>query len=84
MILDEAQLLGMKVYKIKVTIAKTCAFKSVRAFMVSRNLSEKGEIVKSAPKAKDIEEGNFDNFFECGYSSVSAPRMSESYSLLLK
>jgi two-component system, chemotaxis family, sensor kinase CheA len=67
MILDEAEKQSMKVFKIRVTISKSCAFKSVRAFMVSRNLSEKGEIVKSLPKAKDIEEGNFDNTFELAY-----------------
>lgn len=71
MILAEAAAQGLKAYRIRVTIAKSCAFKSVRAFMVSRNLAEKGEIVKSLPKAKDIEEGNFDNSFELGFVSKS-------------
>jgi two-component system chemotaxis sensor kinase CheA len=65
----EAAAQGLSVYRIKVEVAKTCAFKAVRAFMVSRNLSEKGEIVKSAPGAKDIEEGNFETSFMLGYVS---------------
>src|ERR1035437_7803617 len=81
LILNEAAAQGMKVYRIKVTIARTCAFKSVRAFMVSRNLSEKGEIVKSSPKAKDIEEGNFDNSFELGFvSKAPAQEIEQSIS----
>ncbi len=71
LILNEAAAQGLKVYRIRVNIARTCAFKSVRAFMVSRNLSEKGEIVKSSPKAKDIEEGIFENSFELGFVSTS-------------
>ena len=81
MILAEAAAQSLKAYKIRVTIAKTCAFKSVRAFMVSRNLAEKGEIVKSSPKAKDIEEGNFDNFFELGFvSQCGAQEIEQSIS----
>jgi two-component system chemotaxis sensor kinase CheA len=62
-IIKEAQAQNLKVYKVKVNIAKGCVFKNVRAFMVFRNLSEKGEIIKSSPPAKDIEEGNFDDSF---------------------
>ena len=68
-ILKEAESEGLKVYEVKVIIAKGCAFKNVRAFMVTRNLSEKGEIIKSNPPSKDIEEGNFDKFFYLGYVS---------------
>ncbi len=62
-VIKEAQAQNLKIYKVKVNIAKGCVFKNVRAFMVFRNLSEKGEIIKSSPPAKDIEEGNFDNSF---------------------
>jgi two-component system chemotaxis sensor kinase CheA len=68
-VVDEAAKQGMNIYKIKVDIAKSCTFKSVRAFMVSRNLSEKGEVIKAIPGAKDIEEGNFENSFLLGYVS---------------
>ena len=67
MVIKEANERNLNIFKIKVTIAKGCAFKSVRAFMVVRNLSEKGEIIKSSPSSKDIEEGNFDSSFYMGY-----------------
>jgi two-component system chemotaxis sensor kinase CheA len=69
----EAAKQGLRAYKIFVKLADNCAFKSVRAFMVSRNLSEKGEIIKSFPAAKEIEEGNFDNSFQLGYVSAIDP-----------
>jgi two-component system, chemotaxis family, sensor kinase CheA len=69
-ILNAAREQNLKVYGIRVVIAKTCAFKSVRAFMVVRNLGEKGEIIKSIPAAKDIEEGNFDNEIKLGFISA--------------
>jgi len=62
-IISEARVQNMNIFKIKVDIAKSCVFKNVRAFMVFRNLSEKGEIIKSSPPAKEIEEGHFYNFF---------------------
>ncbi|HDT14923.1 MAG TPA: chemotaxis protein CheA, partial [Firmicutes bacterium] len=60
----EAGMQGLNAYRIKVVIAETCAFKNVRAFMTVRNLSEKGEVIKSIPAAKDIEEGNFEGNLE--------------------
>lgn len=66
-ILNEAAKQNLKVYKIRVTLSEDCVFKNVRAFMVSRNLTEKGEIIKSNPNAKDLEAGNFGNLFTLAY-----------------
>jgi two-component system chemotaxis sensor kinase CheA len=73
---------NLNIYSITVTIAKTCTFKSVRAFMIIRNLSEKGEIIKSIPAAKEIEEGNFENQIKLGF--ISAISAVEIKSLLMK
>ncbi|MCE5300736.1 MAG: Hpt domain-containing protein, partial [Spirochaetia bacterium] len=71
-VVEEAAKQGLKTYTITVNIARTCAFKAVRAFMISRNLSEKGEIVASEPPARDIEEGKFENVIKLGYVSGAA------------
>jgi two-component system chemotaxis sensor kinase CheA len=71
-LLDEAARQALKVLRVRVTVAETCSFKSVRAFMVSRNLSEKGEIIKSRPPAKDIEEGNFERSFDMAIATASS------------
>jgi two-component system chemotaxis sensor kinase CheA len=69
-ILDAARAQNLKVYGVRVHIARTCTFKNVRAFMVVRNLGEKGEIIKSIPPARDIEEGNIDNEIRLGFISA--------------
>lgn len=68
-IIDEAYSKGYKVYSIKVYISHSCTFKNVRAFMIVRNLSEKGEIISSSPSSKDIEEGNFEKVIQFGFIS---------------
>ncbi|MCX7698416.1 MAG: chemotaxis protein CheA [Candidatus Goldbacteria bacterium] len=68
-IIKEAYNRGFNVYEIKITVSHSCAFKNVRAFMITRNLSEKGEIVASLPSSKDIEEGNFDKVIKFGFVS---------------
>ena len=69
-IIDEAVKSGMRVYVIHAGISEKCAFKNVRAFMITRNLGEKGEIVKTDPSPKEIEEGNFKSGFTIGYISA--------------
>ncbi|MCX8094401.1 MAG: chemotaxis protein CheA [Candidatus Goldbacteria bacterium] len=68
-IIKEAYARGFIVYEIKITVSHSCTFKNVRAFMITRNLSEKGEIVASLPSSKDIEEGNFDRVIKFGFVS---------------
>jgi len=66
-ILNEAFKRNLNVYIVKITLAEDCVFKNVRVFMVNRNLGEKGEIIKSSPVAKDLEEGKFGNSFSVAY-----------------
>lgn len=68
-IIKEAYSRGFNVYEVKVTVSHSCAFKNVRAFMITRNLSEKGEIINSIPSSKDIEEGNFEKIIKFGLIS---------------
>lgn len=68
--LDAAAARSMNVFFMKIILDDKCAFKNVRAFMVSRNLSEKGEIIGSSPSSKDIEEGNFENEFEFVFATA--------------
>lgn len=66
-IISEAYSRGLNVYEVIVTISHSCVFKNVRAFMITRNLSEKGEIIASIPSSKDIEEGNFEKVIKFGF-----------------
>ncbi len=68
-IINEAYSRGLNVYGIKIHVSHSCTFKNVRAFMVVRNLSEKGEIITSIPSSKEIEEGNFEKIIQFGFIS---------------
>lgn len=72
-ILQEAYKQNLKVYTIKIILNDDCVFKNVRVFMVNRNLSEKGEVIKSFPSAKDLEEGKFGNSFSVAYITKLNP-----------
>lgn len=50
---------GNKLLKLDVTLKQGCSLKSVRAFMVFKELSNAGEIVKCCPDAEQIEMDNF-------------------------
>lgn len=52
-------------YHIKVTLEKNCVLKSVRAFMVFRNLHSIGEVIKSYPDSQSLEEEKFELGFGC-------------------
>jgi two-component system chemotaxis sensor kinase CheA len=68
-VIEEARSRGLKVYVVKVYVSHSCTFKNVRAFMIVRNLSEKGEIINSIPSSKDIEDGNFEKMIQFGFVS---------------
>ncbi|NLC07988.1 MAG: chemotaxis protein CheA [Syntrophomonadaceae bacterium] len=55
---------GFKAYHIGIEVAPDSLMKSVRAFMVFKNLEEVGEIIKCNPPAQVLEEGNFENGFD--------------------
>ena len=46
---------GANELEVKVTIDKSCEFRSVRAFLVIQSLSEIGKIISTTPDIKDIE-----------------------------
>lgn len=63
--LRRAEKEGFSIYVIHVTLDKNCVLKSARAFMVFRNLHTMGEVIKSIPDSRVIEEERFDLDFSC-------------------
>ncbi len=49
--------------QIKIKLKDDCVFKSVRAFMVLKNLGETNKIVNTDPEVRDIEDEKFDQSF---------------------
>lgn len=72
-VINEAARSGMVVISIEVEIERECLMKTVRAFMVFKILEEEGEVIKTVPSAKDIDEGKFDNSFKVVIVSRSHP-----------
>lgn len=58
-----------RLYKVTVTLAKNCVLKSVRAYMVVKRLNHIGEVRKSNPSLKDIEDEKFGDWFELDFAS---------------
>lgn len=63
-LLQEAKDRGYKPYLVTVRVAPDCLMKSVRAFMVFKQLEDVGEVVKSIPPAQELEDGLFDSDFQ--------------------
>lgn len=63
-LIQQAQAQGLQVFYLQVEIAHDSMMKSVRAYMVFKNLEELGDIFKSIPSAQELEEGSFDQRFE--------------------
>ncbi|NPV25943.1 MAG: chemotaxis protein CheA [Firmicutes bacterium] len=72
-LLKEAKIKGFSSFLLTVKVAPECLMKSVRAFMVFKQLEEIGEIIKSIPPAQDLEEGNFDWGFQVLLITREAP-----------
>ncbi|MBO8126808.1 MAG: chemotaxis protein CheA [Firmicutes bacterium] len=60
---------GLIPLQIKVTLDENCVLKSARAYLVIRNLEERGQIVKVVPPVEELEEEKFDLSFELVYLS---------------
>ncbi len=58
-VIKEALQRNYNVYKIKVVLDEKTMLKSARSYMVFRDLGLLGDIIKSVPPAKDIEEEKF-------------------------
>ena len=54
---------GFNLFRVKVIFVPSCELKSVRAFMVCRNIEKLADIIKSIPSTQELEEGNFGEFF---------------------
>lgn len=55
---------GYDAYHIKVILEENCLLKAARVYMVFRELEELGDIVKSIPEVKTLEDGEFNDNFE--------------------
>ncbi|HDP70459.1 MAG TPA: chemotaxis protein CheA [Actinobacteria bacterium] len=53
----EAEVKGFGVYDINLSISKECPMPAVRLFQVIEELKEVGELIKSTPSIKELEEG---------------------------
>ncbi len=62
-LLAEANHTGQSAFIVEVLLEPDSAMRGVRAFMVVRALEQLGDIVKSQPSGKDLEEGNFEQDF---------------------
>jgi len=64
-LLAKAKKDGYHVFHVKIVLDANCVLKSVRAFMVFRELHAIGEVVKAFPDSRLIEEEKFDLEFGC-------------------
>ncbi|NPV92029.1 MAG: chemotaxis protein CheA [Firmicutes bacterium] len=70
-LIQQAQNQELNVFHVVVEVDEGSLMKSVRAYMVFKNLEEMGEIFKSLPSAQELEEGSFDQRFEVLFISKS-------------
>jgi len=77
-VIQAAEENGYKAFYLKVGLAPGTVMKSVRAFMVFRNLEDIGQIIKCYPPAQDLEEERFEDEFEVVLlTQVSREKVSE-------
>lgn len=55
---------GFQTYRLVVTLEEECLLKAARAFMVFRELEEVGEVIKTVPEVKELEDGEFNKDFD--------------------
>lgn len=61
--LNEAKGRGFNIFKVKVYLARDCAMKGARAFLIITNLERLSQILKSIPTLEDLKSGNFNFSF---------------------
>ncbi len=57
---------GLSLVHLHLTLEKDCLLKGARAFMILRELETQGEIVRTIPTAKELEDEKFDDDFVIG------------------
>ena len=60
---------GLALIHLSLTLEKDCLLKGARAFMILRELETQGEIVRTIPTAKELEDEKFDDDFIIGILS---------------
>lgn len=65
----EAFAQGVKLFHLEIALADNCLLKSVRVFMILRDLERLGTILKSSPSLKDLEDEHFESKFIIGLLS---------------
>ena len=69
----------LKVYALTVYIEETCLLKSARSFLVFKNLAAIGEVIKTDPPSRDIEDERFDfDFSICVVSKEPLERVMKA------
>jgi len=53
----QAEIKGLQVFDVKISLSKECPMPAVRFFQIVEELKEIGEIIKSIPSVKELEEG---------------------------
>ncbi|HHX87533.1 MAG TPA: chemotaxis protein CheA [Firmicutes bacterium] len=61
------------IYAVRVTLADHTPLKSVRVYMVLRKLEVNGDIIATAPALQDLEDENFDRYFQVILSAHQPP-----------
>ena len=64
---------GAQLWHVTVNLSGDCLLKGARAFMVLRELSHLGEVIKSVPESKDLEDEKFQDVFLVGLASRESP-----------
>jgi two-component system chemotaxis sensor kinase CheA len=67
-----AELAGMQVYELKVTLDGDCLLKAARAYMVVALVGDLCEVIKSVPSVEDLEREAFDKEFTLYVASRDA------------
>jgi len=76
-IIRQAEGNGQAPYLFSITLKEGTAMKSVRSYQALKLLEEKGEIIFCKPSRNDLDDENFDLFFQVGFISSNGTTSSE-------
>lgn len=57
---EEAETIGMRVFRIHIILSETCLLKAARAYMVVNRLEEMGDVIKTEPSVESLENEDFE------------------------
>lgn len=58
-LVEAAQVKGLRVWHLRITLDEGCLMKAARAYLVYKNLEDLGEIIKTVPPVEDLEAERF-------------------------